>query len=132
MRHWREYITYNQIGYLREFIYSLDLMSKTCKGCFGMVHFIMDNHEDLQHPSNGQHFNCVIIIMMHLLHVHMLEIDQLMCNVRLGLIECASQTPFNVSQFGKPKILVTIFSYHVVFEVCFLNHAHWTTKWVPK
>jgi hypothetical protein len=49
-----------------------------------MVHFIVDDCEDLQQPNNQQCSICVIIVTMHLLYVQMLEIVQLICDVRLG------------------------------------------------
>ena len=50
-----------------------------------MVHYDMDDCEDLERPSVGKHSICVKIITMQILHVHMLGTTQLVCNVRCNL-----------------------------------------------
>ena len=76
--------TCNRYMLLKKSIYGFGSICKTWWRCFGMVHFIMDDHKDFQGPGDGQGCICVIIIMVHLLHVHMLEIVQLMCCIWLS------------------------------------------------
>ena len=56
---------------------------------------------------DGQPSICVIIIMMRLLHVHMLKIIQLMCNIRLGPNRMCIPKALQCLVFGIPSKLVS-------------------------
>jgi hypothetical protein len=78
---------------------------------------------------------CILIIMMHLLHVHMLDIVQVMCNKRLGPNCMCIPKALQCLAFGTLSKFVTKSYCNVVFFLLndlFWSHSIWTTKWVPK
>ena len=85
--------------------------------------FIKDDREDLQWPNNGQCSNCVVIIIICLLHIHILDIIQLMCSVRLGSDRMYTSKTVQCLTFEIPSELVTMSFCNVVIEVFFLHRS---------
>ena len=87
-----------------------------------MVHFVMDDRKDLQGPRDAQSSICVVIITVRLLHVHMLEIVQLMCDIGLCSDHVWIPKALQLLAFGAPdKFVSSSFCNNVFAKVCFLD-----------
>ena len=88
-----------------------------------MVYFVMNDHKNLKWPSIEQFSIDVIIIVMCLLHIHMLEILQLLCNKRFGpnckcILKVLRHLPFEITR----KLVTT--SYYNVLTKQILAYLH--------
>lgn len=69
-----------------------------------------------------------MIITMRILDVHILEIIQLMCNVRLCPNRKYIPKALECLTFRTPIIFVTMPFYNVVAELCILNRAQFCQR----
>ena len=85
-----------------------------------MVRFVMDSCKDLQGLGNGQGSICVVIITVRLLHVHMLEIIQLMCCVGLRTHRVCIPKALQLLAIGAPGKFVASTSIIYLLKFAFL------------
>ncbi len=86
-----------------------------------MIHFVVDDRKHLQGQGYGQGSICVVIVTVGLLHVHMLEVVQLMCYVGFCSHRVCIAKALQLLAIGTPGKFVAASFCDVFAKVRFLD-----------